>query len=132
MQYTSWINEALATLKDPVARASYLLKLKAVDGKPENETTMDAAFLMQQLEMREKLEYVRQNFSNMKQDPLDELESMAGDIRSLTNEIKQGFAKSYQADDLDEAREWVRKIQFMYKTKQEIDALIAHIEDELM
>ena len=42
MQHTSWVNEALATLKDPVARAGYLLKLKDIDVKPENETTMPA------------------------------------------------------------------------------------------
>jgi molecular chaperone HscB len=132
MQHTSWVNEALATLKDPVARASYLLKLKAIDVKPDNETTMDAAFLMQQLEMREKLEHVRQNFRNMNDDPLDELDSMSREIKASTSEIEQGFANSYEADELDEAREWVRKLQFMQKAKQEIDALTARIEDELM
>ncbi len=59
MQQTSWINEAQTTLKDPVLRASYLLKLKGIDFSLENETTMDAAFLMQQLEMRERLENIK-------------------------------------------------------------------------
>ena len=46
MQQTSWINEAQTTLKDPVLRATYLLKLKGVDINLENETTMDSGFLM--------------------------------------------------------------------------------------
>ena len=44
MQQTSWINEAQTTLKDPVGRAIYMLKLKGIDFSLDNETTMDAAF----------------------------------------------------------------------------------------
>ena len=92
MQQTSWINEAQATLKDPVLRAIYLLKLNGIDFSLENETTMDAAFLMQQLEMRESLENIKNET-----DPLDALDSMAKEIINSTNEMKQGFSESYQA-----------------------------------
>ena len=127
MQQTSWINEAQTTLKDPVLRATYLLKLKGVDINLENETTMDAAFLMQQLEMRERLESIRSEA-----DPLDALDALAKETRSSADEMMQGFAKSYDSDQLDEAREWVRKLQFMQKAVREINSLTANIEDELM
>ncbi len=42
------------------------------------------------------------------------------------------FVRSYENDELDECREWIRKLQFMKKAKNEIDALSAQIEDELM
>ena len=127
MQQTSWINEAQATLKDPVLRAIYLLKLKEIDFSLENETTMDAAFLMQQIEMRESLENIKNETA-----PLETLDSMAKEIKSSTNRMEQGFAESYQDRKFDQAREWIRKLQFMKKAKSEVNSLIANIEDELM
>ena len=127
MQQTSWINEAQTTLKDPVLRASYLLKLKGMDFSLENETTMDAAFLMSQLEMREKMEHVKQQ-----DDPLVALESMEKEIKNANDQMMQGFAESYQADKFDDAREWIRKLQFLKKAKNEVNTLIADVEDELM
>ncbi|MBE9567964.1 MAG: Fe-S protein assembly co-chaperone HscB [Proteobacteria bacterium] len=132
MQHTSWINEAQATLKDPVLRALYLLKLKDLDINFDNETTMDAAFLMHQLEMRERLEDIRQKDTKHEGDPLAELETLAKEVKTSGEEMMAGFNNSYQAGELDDAREWVRKLQFMQKAKKEINTLIADIEDALM
>ena len=127
MQQTSWLNEAQTTLKDPVLRAIYLLKLKGIDFNLENETTMDAGFLMQQLEMREKLENIK-----AESEPLDELDNMAKDLKASTKAMMHGFAKAYENEQFDDAREWIRKLQFMQKAKTEINTLSADIEDELM
>jgi len=127
MQQTSWINEAQATLKDPVLRAIYLLKLKGVDFTLENETTMDAAFLMQQLEMRERLENIKNE-----SDPLAALDVLAKEVKTSTNVMMQNFARSFEEEKLNDAREWIRKLQFMQKAKKEINLLFADIEDELM
>jgi molecular chaperone HscB len=132
MQQTSWVNEAQATLKDPVLRAVYLLKLNGIDINLENETTMDAGFLMQQLELRERLEQVRKNFNNTEDDPLAVLESIAKELKNSMNEMMQGFAESYAAGQFGNAREWIRKLQFMKKATNEVNALAANIEDELM
>jgi molecular chaperone HscB len=127
MQQTSLINQALHTLKHPVERAVYLLQLKGVDFTMDNETTMDAAFLMEQMEMREKLESIRQQH-----DPLAELDSMQADIRSKMTAMAEKFKQAYQSDEFDDAREVVRKLQFLNKAKNEIDELTATIEDELI
>jgi molecular chaperone HscB len=127
MQQTSWINEAKTTLESPVLRATYLLKLKGLDINLENETTMDAVFLMQQLEMRERLENVKSE-----SDPLATLDSMARDVKATTQEMMSGFSKSYEEEQLDDAREWIRKLQFLQKAKKEIHTLTADVEDELM
>jgi molecular chaperone HscB len=127
MQHTSLINQALHTLKHPVERAMYLLQLKGVDFTMDNETTMDAAFLMEQMEMREKLESVREQ-----DDPLAELDSMSADVKSNMNAMADDFKRAYASDKLDDAREVVRKLQFLYKAKQEIDELAASIEDEII
>lgn len=132
MQYTSWINEAQATLKDPVLRALYLLKLKDLDINFDNETTMDAAFLMQQLEMRERLEDIRQKSGKQEADSLIALDALAKEVKTSSEEMMTGFKNSYESEALDDAREWIRKLQFMQKAKKEINALIADIEDALM
>ncbi len=127
MQQTSWLNEAKTTLESPVLRATYLLKLKGLDINLENETTMDAVFLMQQLEMRERLENVKNEA-----DPLTVLDAMAKDVKVTTQELMDGFSQSYDDEQLDDAREWIRKLQFLQKAKKEINTLIADVEDELM
>ncbi|MFV2004010.1 MAG: Fe-S protein assembly co-chaperone HscB [Gammaproteobacteria bacterium] len=127
MQQTSWLNEAQTTLKDPVLRASYLLELKGIDFSLENETTMDMAFLMQQLEMRERLEGIKNET-----DPLAVLDEIAKEVKASTEIMMDEFSQSYENGELDESREWIRKLQFMKKAKNEIDTLAAEIEDELM
>ena len=127
MQHTSLINQALHTLKQPVERAMYLLQLKGVDFTMDNETTMDAAFLMEQMEMREKLEAVREQ-----NDPLAELDSMSADVESNMNNVADEFKRAYASDELDDAREAVRKLQFLSRAKKEIDELTASIEDEMI
>lgn len=127
MQQTSWINEAHATLKDQLLRAIYLLKLKGLDVNLVNETTMDAAFLMQQIVIRERLENIQNG-----PDPLAELDLLAAEINTLSNTMLDGFAGAYNDDRLEDAREWIRKLQFLQKAKNEINILSADIEDELM
>lgn len=127
MQQTSHINEACQTLKDPVARAVYLLKLKGVDINLDNETTMDMAFLMEQMEMREKLADMRQQ-----DDPLAQLDKLAAEVKSKMAEMTRQFSAAYENNELEEARELIRKLQFMQKAKKEIDELSATLEDELL
>ncbi|MDH5612080.1 MAG: Fe-S protein assembly co-chaperone HscB [Gammaproteobacteria bacterium] len=126
MQQTSLINEAFNTLQQPVARAIYLLKLKNVDLNLENETTMDMDFLMGQMEMREALSNV-----SSKDDPLFELEQFSRQIKDTMKNMMKSFSDSYENEKLDDAKEWIRKMQFMQKAKQEVDELSAKIEDEL-
>jgi molecular chaperone HscB len=127
MQQTSLINQALHTLKHPVERAVYLLQLRGVDFSMDNQTTMDSAFLMEQMEMREKLEAIREH-----DDPLAELDQMSATVRKNLDNMAADFSHAYETGELEQAREAVRKLQFLYKAKKEIDELAANIEDELI
>ena len=127
MQQTSLINQALHTLKHPVERAMYLLQLRGVDFSMDNETTMDAGFLMEQMEIREQLESVRDN-----DNPLAVLDQLSLDNKAGMSSIADEFKRAYSADRLDAAREAVRKLQFLYKAAKEIEELTASVEDEMM
>ncbi|MBU3725191.1 MAG: Fe-S protein assembly co-chaperone HscB [Burkholderiaceae bacterium] len=56
LQYSTRINEAHDTLRDPMRRAAYLCALNGVAVDAERNTAMPPEFLMQQMEWRESLE----------------------------------------------------------------------------
>lgn len=56
LQQASRINDAYAVLKQPLARAAYLLSLYGADVYDETNTAMPPEFLEQQMEWREALE----------------------------------------------------------------------------
>jgi len=127
MQKTSLLNEAYNTLKDPVSRLQYMLSLKGLDMNAETDTTMDGTFLMEQMEFREQIENVR-----TQSDPLDVLDSMSAGLKNKIAALIKDFQQFYQQDDLDKAREIVRKLQFLNKAQTEINQNVEQLEDELI
>lgn len=127
MQHTSRINEAFNTLKNPVERALYLLKLKGLEINFDNETTMDAQFLMEQLELRESLAAVGNDTMS-----LDKLDVMDGEVKNKLSQLMLDFSSSYEADETEQARELIRKMQFLQKAQKEISDCVANIEDGLL
>ncbi len=59
MQWAVRVNEAYQRLKDPLKRAAYLCELNGAAIEAENNTSMPAPFLMQQMEWREALDDAR-------------------------------------------------------------------------
>ncbi len=123
MQWTTRVNEAYQTLRKPFERARYLLELNGVDAMDAKNTSMPAAFLMQQMEWREALMAARAG------------RDMAA-LQGLEKELHVQ-AKSLQdqlAGLLDEQRNYVeagnvlRKVRFMDKLLAEIDASYEEIE----
>ena len=127
MQHTSHINEAFNTLKNPVERALYLLKLKGLDINFENETTMDAEFLMEQLELRESLASIGSDAES-----LDRLDKLSAEVKNKSSLLMRNFSDLYETDEKEQAREIIRKMQFLQKAQKEISDSAAKIEDELL
>ncbi|MCW8934177.1 MAG: Fe-S protein assembly co-chaperone HscB [Gammaproteobacteria bacterium] len=127
MQKTSLINEAFETLKKPVSRLQYMLTLKGVDMNGETDTSMDGAFLMEQMELRESISEVRNQA-----EPLDVLATMLADLKSKAKNLTIEFSESYELDDLEKSREIVRKLQFISKAEKEVNEIIEQLEDELI
>jgi molecular chaperone HscB len=127
MQVTSLVNQAFNTLKDPVERLQYMLTLKGVDMNSETDTSMDGAFLMQQMELREEIADVKSQ-----SDPLDVLDTMTRDLKNQAQNLISNFTESYAQDALDSSREIVRKLQFINKAQKEVNEIIEQIEDELI
>ncbi len=117
MQWTTKVNEAYQTLRKPFERARYLLALNGVDAMDARNTSMPADFLMQQMEWRESLEQARAG-KNMA--ALRALEKELGEYaRVLRDQL--GVLLDVQRDFV-RAGDTLRKLRFMDKLQEEIDA----------
>jgi molecular chaperone HscB len=126
VQMAAQVNEAFQTLKDPVRRGRYLLALKGIDTGEESDTAMNPAFLMEQMELREALETVRDS-----DNALAELGALETEVIDAFDARIIRLQKCFDSDgneDLKVARETVRELQFLQKIRAEIE----QIEEELV
>jgi molecular chaperone HscB len=120
LQWTTRVNEAYRTLKDPVQRAKHLLELHGVDVAFETNTAMPGDFLAQQMELRESLEEAKNVAA------LDELRK---NLRAESRSLEKAIAEAIDAKkDYAGAAGLVRKLQFLDKLDAEIDAAYETIE----
>ncbi len=120
MQMTTRINEAFQTLRDPLTRGRYLLQLAGVNTDEETDTHMNAVFLVEQMELRERLAEVDDSA-----DVSATLASMYDEIDARLRTRVDGLRVAL-GEDADSARtrarELVREMQFLRK-------LLAEVED---
>jgi molecular chaperone HscB len=123
LQWTTRVNEAYRSLKNPVQRASHILALHGVDVAFETNTAMPAAFLGQQMELREALENAIQRKDVKSLDALQK--SLARDMEVLEKKLAQAIDadQDYQA-----ASGLVRELQFLEKLEAEIDGAYETVE----
>ncbi len=114
MQWSVRINEAYQRLKDPVKRAAYLCELHQAPINAENNTAMPAAFLMQQMELREELDDAKS------EDNLDQISLQAHKIsREQLLKIEHLIDST---KDYKEAAQAVRALMFVERFRQDIEA----------
>jgi molecular chaperone HscB len=128
VQGASLINEAFETLKDPVARAAYLLSLHGVEMDSLNESTQDMAFLMQQMELREELETLISQSG-----PYEAVLDLSNRIRKQITDLVAQMAVLFErptTEQLEDAREILRKMRFLQKLRTEVEQAEADLEDQ--
>jgi molecular chaperone HscB len=116
LQYSTQINQAHETLKDPVRRGAYLCQLHGVPVDAERNTAMPEDFLMQQMEWRESMEDA----------------VAARDVRALSQlaeEVQSSIAESElllehlfdrPAVDAERAAAEVRRMMFLTKFQSQV------------
>jgi molecular chaperone HscB len=123
LQWTTRVNEAYGTLKDPVQRGKHLLELRGVDVAFETDTRMPPDFLMQQMELREDLE------AAIEKRDLAFLDALSGKLLSQRNALERDIAESIdEKKDYAEAAARVRKLMFLQRINAEVDAAYEAIE----
>jgi molecular chaperone HscB len=105
LQWTTRVNEAYRTLKDPVQRARHILELHGVDVAFETNTAMPPEFLMQQMELRETLEGAKDAAA---------LDALRGDLRKSRESLERQIGDAIdKKKDYTGAAGLVRKLQFL-------------------
>lgn len=123
VQTSALVNEAYRTLKDPVARAEYLLALHGVDTGQHTDSALPIAFLERQLERREAAEAALAAFDAAT------LEAMLSEVRAEARAIERDIAVLIDGDrNWTQARMPARELRFLVKLGADIDAMIERIE----
>ncbi len=127
LQASTLVNEAYQTLKDPLSRARYLLTLRAGAAGDDKETTQDMAFLMEQMELREALAVAPKG-----PDPYGAVGEVMARLSSQSSQLTAQLASCLEAKegtDLAEAREILRKLQFVRRCQAKAEALEADLDE---
>ena len=119
LQHTSLINDAYATLKQPLKRAEHLLELQDTDGDSHKAPKLDTAFLLQQLALREQLEQLA-----LQRDAAG-LETLHQQVAAEWIQHWHGFVAEAGRQDWCNARLSLQKLQFLHKLQEEI----RHLEE---
>ena len=114
MQWSVRINEAYQRLKDPVRRAAYLCELHHAPINAESNTAMPAAFLMQQIELREALDDATSI------EHLDQINVQAKQI--LLKQLSEVEHLIDTSKDYKQAAQAVRALMFVERFTQDIGA----------
>ena len=123
MQLSTRANEAFETLKNPLKRATYLLELRGIDIGAENNTAMEPAFLVDQMEWREAVEDARAAKH------VDELDRLLGKLREDTKLRYGKLGALLDANANQPAVEAVRQLMFLEKVESEIGDSLAALEN---
>ncbi len=120
-QQAGQVNTAYNTLKSSLTRAQYLLELAGQQRAPET-TLHDSVFLIEQMELRERLDESAKN--------IDALDALLVDVKKTTREYEQFFAAAWKKSDWPQAKLMVDKLQFATKLAHEIDDRQARLLDD--
>ncbi|HQQ63269.1 MAG TPA: Fe-S protein assembly co-chaperone HscB [Pseudomonadales bacterium] len=120
-QQAAQVNTAYQTLKSPLARAQYLLEL-AGQQRAQETTLHDPVFLMEQMELRERLDDASRD--------IDALDGLLADVRVASQQYLQDFSEAWQKQDWPRAQLLVDKLQFSSKLGQEIGDRQARLLDD--
>jgi molecular chaperone HscB len=124
LQSSARVNEAYRALKDPVARAQYLLSLHGIEAFAEKETALPVDFLERQLERREAAE------AALAARDAEALGTLLADVRADAQAVEQRIAVLLDRENAWEAaRVHVREFRFLAKLAADIADMHADILD---
>jgi molecular chaperone HscB len=119
LQWSVRINEAYQRLKDPLKRAAYLCELLGAPIDAENNTTMPAEFLVEQMEWRETLEEAASE---------PELDALADRVMARRRELLDRIGQLLDvAGDAPAAAQQVRALMFIERFGEDIESRFAQL-----
>ncbi len=124
MQYSSLVNQAHDCLRHPLSRALYLLELQGMDRDMVAAQKVDGGFLIEQMELRERLECLDDLV-----DPGEAIDHLLCEIRDDARAHENEFAVAYAKGVLDAAASAAVKMQYLDKLQAEAEQAEATLLD---
>lgn len=122
LQAATQLNEAWQTLKNPLNRARYLLKLRGVDTQEHTNTSMPMDFLVNQMQWREAIEEAKASQN------LDRLEELSRELRAEIGAHESNLGALIDTEhNYSDAALAVRKLRFLEKLEEEISDAIEQV-----
>lgn len=123
MERATLVNEAYATLKAPVGRGRYLLQQAGIDAFDPANTRMPAAFLLQQIDWRERLE------AALAAGDYGALEALETEIAARSRAHEAQLAELLDTRrDYAVATDCLRELRFLEKLGSEIQEAFARLD----
>ena len=123
-QWAMQANEAYRTLKSPLNRGRYFLRLNGIDTDEERNTAMPLEFLMQQMEWREAVVTAKTAMDTVTLEGL--VVTKRAEETALFLRLGEQLA---DGGDLPGAKNTVRKLRFLEKLGEEIDDAVGELEN---
>jgi len=119
LQNTALINSAYNTLKSPLNRAEYILNIEGINPFDEMDTSMDSNFLLSQIELREDLEFIKEQKDSQALD--DFIHRIKSFIKDNVLSISDAFTNLW---DLKLATILVRELKFYEQLNTDANSLM--------
>ena len=129
MQQAAQINEAYRVLRDPIARARYLLEQRGHVFQDQQQTHQDPKFLMEQIQLREALAEIRSQ-----DDPLQSVADLMERIDLRVASLTEDVARLLERDHVEPAADAVaavQRMQFFRRLSEEASELEVELQEEL-
>lgn len=124
LQEAGLVNEAFRTLKDPQARATYILARRGFTS--DTSATIDPVFLTEHLELRESLAEAQRQ-----QDPQHTLSSIMDKILQQRETLLMTIAHTLNTNNLVLTQEALHKLQFLERLRRNAEDVAATINERL-
>ncbi|WP_417804107.1 Fe-S protein assembly co-chaperone HscB [Thalassospira lucentensis] len=113
-QQAASLNEAFETLKNPVARAHYMMRLAGHEPEGgEGHTVNDPELLMEAMEMREALDDA---------DNRAAVDAIVKDTRQQARACEKDLADAFEKDAFDDAKKLTTRLRYLMKMTEEARA----------
>jgi molecular chaperone HscB len=122
MQLATRVNEAYQTLRAPLRRAEYLLRLQGVDPEFETNTAMPAGFLADQMERRDRLGEAAEGGDWQK------LIALSSGLSIDQDALLGRIARQLDAGDWTGAAATLRQLKFLEKFGEDLAAAEERME----
>jgi molecular chaperone HscB len=124
LQASARVNEAYRALREPVARAEYLLTLHGIDARDETDTRLPLDFLERQLERREEASDAASAHDARR------LAALVDGVRTEARELQAALVQLLDEQrDYAAARGAVRELRFLHKVNEDLGELDAALDE---